>query len=170
MGIKRSKIPVSDSFSKRQLDLECLETMDYPHDRYVEMTPSVTLDVPRIVSGPQKLAQRYVVLFTTILGSDFIRPGFGSNLLGVVETGNVGSVTEIELLAKFANSEAMNRIREDDASEDFGPQPDDEKLDRSWIESVVVDTAERTVKVYASLLTVAGERITFIVPTSAGIY
>lgn len=165
-----SSIKISTSFSKRQLDLECLETMDKPYDTFIELETSATFDVPRVVSGPQKLAQRYVVLFTTIIGSDRLRSDFGTTLLRVVETGNVNSEAELKLMASVANSMTMNAIRADDADAEYGPQPDDEKLLRSYIDDVVVDRETRDVRIYVSLITVAGEDITFIVPTKAGIY
>ncbi len=165
------KIDTTTSYSRRQLDLECLQSMDEPYTSFVEVTPSVTYETPKIVSGAQKLAQRYAVLFTTIIGSDIIEPGFGTTLYDRLERGNFGSYADIVFMANVANSGARARIKEDDAHDGtYGSQPDDEKLDDSWISDVKVDSVNRRISIYASILTAAGESLTFVVPTEAGIY
>ena len=163
-------IPVTTSFSKREVDLECLQSMIEPVEKYKEVQPSITLFTPKIVTGPQKLMQRYVVLFTTITGSDRLRPDDGSRLIPACETGYVNSLADLNYMAAKANNDTRERIIADDNDETFGIQPDDEKLEDCWIDSVVVDKDSRTVSVYASILTRAGESLTFVVPTTAGIY
>ena len=164
-------LPTSTSYSKRQLDLESLQSMRVPSTAYEEVVPSVSYMVPKIAAGPQKLVQRYAVLFTTVTGSDPVRPDDGTNLYGVFDTGNIGSTSAVRLMANMANSIVRDRIREDDSNEDtFGRQPDDEKLDDCWISRVSVDTTSRTISVYASIRSRAGTEVEFIVPTSAGIY
>lgn len=165
------EIKTTTSYSKRQLDLECLQSLDRPVNSFVEVVPSVTFDTPKIVAGPQKLVQRYAVLFTTIIGSDIMDKDFGTTLLGKIDHGNFGGYSEINLLAQEANIATKQRIfRDDENTELYGNQPDDEKLQDSWVSRVAVNKVERTIDVFISILTVAGENITFVVPTVAGIY
>lgn len=164
-------IPVSTDYSGKQLDLECLQSLPEPDNRFTEVDPSVTSKTPKIVSGPQKLAQRYAVLFTTIIGSDTMDPDFGTRLLDKVVSGNFGGYTEVEFLANTANLFTKERImQDDDAVDRFGDIPDDEKLKDCWISNVVVDKENRRISIFASILTVAGESITFMVPTVAGVF
>lgn len=166
-----AEIKKTTSFSGRQLDLECLQSMDHPSTSFVEVTPSVTFDTPKIVSGPQKLAQRYAVLFTTVTGSDIMDPDFGTTLFGRIDHGNFGGYTEVNLLANEANIATKQRIiAADNNTDTYGKIPDDEKLKDSWISRVVVDKNARTIDVFVKILTVAGEDITFVVPTPSGIY
>ena len=163
-------IESTTDYSNRLLDLECLQTVEYPDTRSVEVLPGITNDTPKIVAGPQKLVQRYAVLFTTIIGSDVMRKNFGTTLLSKVVSGNFGGYTEVEFLANSANMYAKERIQEEDDDDRFGNQPDDEKLSDSWISDIVVDREERRIAIHASILTAAGELVTFVVPTPAGIY
>ena len=161
----------STSYSRRQLDLESLQSMRQPSTSYEEVVPSATYDTPKIVAGIQKLVQRYAILFTTVTGSDVMRPTDGTGLYGIIDSGNVGSTASIKIMANRANAMVKSRIRADDDNEDvFGRQPSDEKLDDCWISRVSVDTTSRSVSVYASIRSVAGSEVEFIVPTSAGIY
>lgn len=158
-------------YSKRQLDLECLQSMRIPDTRFVEVIPSVSYEQPKIVAGAQKLAQRYAVLFTTIIGSDKMDPSFGTTLYDRVVRGNFGSTVEVGFMANIANSMTRERIKSDDENTDaFGNQPEDEKLDDCWISDVKIDHQERRISIYASIQTAAGDTLTFLVPTEAGIY
>lgn len=164
-------LPSTTSYSGRQLDLEALQSMDAPHVSWTEVTPGVVADTPKIVAGAQKLVQRYAVLFTTLTGGDVMRPDDGTPLCGVYETGNFGSTVDIELMAQDANSTCRARMREDDADEEtFGTHPADEMLDDCWIDRVTVDRTTRTVSIFASIRSMAGNEISFVVPTTAGIY
>ena len=163
-------IESTTDYSNRLLDLECLQTIDHPDTKSVEVFPGITNDTPKIVAGPQKLVQRYAVLFTTIIGSDVMRPGFGTTLLSKAISGNFGGYAEIEFLANSANMYAKERILEEDDDERFGNQPDDERLSDCWISDIDVDRIDRKIAIHASILTAAGEQVTFVVPTPAGIY
>jgi hypothetical protein len=135
------------------------------------MTPSATFETPKIVAGAQKLAQRFIVLFTTTLGSDKFNTDFGTKLTDAAKYGNTTGYTDIELMANMANEQARDAIFAADADTDtYGAIPDDEKLANSWISDVVVDKDTRTVRIYVSIVTAAGEAITFVVPTTSGIY
>ena len=165
------KMPSTTSYSKRQLDLEVLQSLQEPVTSYTEVVPSATALVPKIVAGPQKLVQRYAVLFTTITDSDIVHPGEGTELYGIFDTGNVGGAGMIRLYAEAANSMARRMIKADDENEaTFGKQPADEKLDDSWIRDVVVDRSTRSISIYVSIRSAAGSVVTFVVPTSAGVY
>jgi hypothetical protein len=165
------EIKETTSYAGRQLDLECLQTMKHPTQFFVEMTPSATYDTPKIVAGPQKLAQRYVVLFTTVTGSDIMNPRFGTDFIGRVDHGNFGGYVEVRFLADEANRITKQRIKEDDRnSAVYGDSPADERLRDSWITNIEVSKADRKIRVHISILTEAGNSIEFVVPTKAGIY
>lgn len=164
-------IPVSTSYVGRQLDLEALQSLQSPSTSFVEVVPSVSFDDPKIVSGMQKLAQRYAILFTTIRGSDMEDINFGTDLYSVFETGNVSGTSALYLRAEAANRMVKSRIIAEDSDEaTFGAQPDDEKLSDCWVDRVDVDTTTRRISVFVSIRSVAGSGVTFIVPTKSGIY
>ena len=163
------KIQTTNSYYKRQLDIECLQSMLAPSEDYTELYPSVSKNKTKAVSGIQKLAQRYVVLFTTELGSDVFMPDFGSTFIKTAERCNVSSIYKLEFLANEANF-VTKRLLKDEDPETYGKQNDDERLDDSWIVSVSADYNERKIVVHAAIRSVAGDVLDFVVPTTNGIY
>jgi len=168
----QTSVKTTTNYYKRQLDIECLQSMVTPSTEYQELTPSASKNQTKAVSGIQKLVQRYVVLFTTLTGSDVFNKYIGTNLVDVCSRGNVPGLSYVDLMANTANFKTQDKIKHDDESNAarYGDQPDDEKLQESRIVDVTLDTVTRTIRIHVSIRSVAGDSVTFVVPTTYGVF
>lgn len=155
-------------YAGRTVDLLLLKTvLDVPAvNQRVQVDVSDGADEPMIVTGIEKLVQRYALLFLNALGSTKFRPNHGTNLIPRASRGMIYSMATLESSAAEANLFASRQIRLADEGDDI---PDDERLVSSEITDLVFVRTAAQVKISIRLTTAAGQSYVYIVPVNMGI-
>ena len=156
------------NYAGRTVDLLLLKTvMDVPAvNQRVQVDVSDGTDDPRIVTGIEKLVQRYALLFLNAMGSTKFRPDHGTNLIPRAAKGLIYSRSTLESAAAEANLFASRQIRLADEGDDI---PDDERLVSSEITDLVFVRTAAQVKISIRLTTAAGQSYVYIIPVNMGI-
>ena len=155
-------------YAGRTVDLLLLKTvLDVPAvNQRVQVDVSDGTDEPRIVTGIEKLVQRYTLLFLNALGSTKFRPDHGTNLIPRAAKGLIYSLATLESAAAEANLFASRQISLADDGDDI---PDDERLVASEITDLVFVRTAAKVKISIRLTTAAGQSYVYIIPVNMGI-
>ena len=156
------------NYAGRTVDLLLLKTvLDVPAvNQRVQVDVSDGTDDPRIVTGIEKLVQRYALLFLNAMGSTKFRPDHGTNLIPRAAKGLIYSLATLESAAAEANLFASRQIRLADDGDDI---PDDEHLVASEITDLVFVRTAAKVKISIRLTTAAGQSYVYIIPVNMGI-
>lgn len=156
-------------YSGRTVDLLLLKTvLDVP-----VVMKRVSLDVsnvsgePMIVSGVEKMVQRFAVAFINAAGSTMFRPDHGTEMIPKVAKGLVYDMSTLESVAAMANMDAKSEIMSADEGEDT---PDDERLVDSEVVDLNFSREKSRVSVSIRLTTAAGTSYTYIIPVAIGVH
>lgn len=163
--MSRSKV----DYAGRTVDLLLLKTvLDVPvMNKRVGIDVSNVSGEPMIVTGVEKLVQRFAVAFINAMGSTKFRPNHGTNIVPQVSKGLVYDMSSLEVEAAEANLLAKTQTIEGDADEDT---PDDEKLVDSEVTDLEFYRAEARIKISVRLTTAAGDSYTYIIPVPIGVH
>lgn len=163
--MSRSKV----DYAGRTVDLLLLKTvLDVPvMNKRVGIDVSNVSGEPMIVTGVEKLVQRFAVAFINAMGSTKFRPNHGTNIVPQVSKGLVYDMSSLEVEAAEANLLAKTQTIEGDADEDT---PDDEKLVDSEVTDLEFSRAEARIKISVRLTTAAGDSYTYIIPVPIGVH
>lgn len=163
--MSRSKV----DYAGRTVDLLLLKTvLDVPvMNKRVGIDVSNVSGEPMIVTGVEKLVQRFAVAFINAMGSTKFRPNHGTNIVPQVSKGLVYDMSSLEVEAAEANLLAKTQTIEGDADEDT---PDDEKLVDSEVTDLEFSRAEARIKISVRLTTSAGDSYTYIIPVPIGVH
>ena len=162
------------SYAGRQVDLELLKHVEDPADfvKLRRVHPTASME-PRIVSGIEKVVQRYANIFLTKIGSVKLDGKVGNELLDSIARGMVSNQSRLDHLAAVANSSTVRAMKVDDGKPDiYGPSPPDERIEHAEIvkaELIYNVLTGGRVHVHVKLFTEAGEDFVFIVPVAAGV-
>lgn len=161
-------------YAGRTVDLLLLKTiLDVPVAmKRMDLDVSNVAGEPMIVSGVEKMVQRFAVAFLTAMGSAMFRPDHGTRIIPDVAQGRIYNMSTLEASAAEANMLARTQIKTSDAAADNAGEdtPDDERL----VDSEVVDlkfyraSAKATVSI--RLTTAAGSSYTYIIPVAIGVH
>ena len=154
--------PTSTDYTGRTVDLEAMQTVMAPAtSRRLELT-STSGDTSRRITGIQKLAQRYAILFLTLNGSVRFRPTQGAEFVGVVAAGRIQDRNS--LLGYFVSADAdVKQQLADEVTED---DPDDEVLASSELIDYDVSPGTGRLWLRVNLTSRAGDSYTFFIPAS----
>ena len=152
------------SYSNRTVDLSILKSPTGTEGDII-VNPDVSL-TPMMVTGVQKLVQRFATTFLTIKGTVENYSDFGTPIMQKALSGGIYSEATFTTAAAEANALAFRQIRE--ADEDLDT-PDDEKLESSDIINLSLDRGSGTLSVTIELTTAAGAIVTFVTPLETGI-
>ena len=159
--------PYTTNYSGRQVDIELLQSITKPV-KLKKVNVSNVSETPKIVTGIEKLAQRYTLLFLSTLGSIHFDTDQGTELVGQLLGGVIQNRGNLESAFAVANNLVMQQFEKDDLKTDiYGEIQDDENLDDVKLLDFDIEQATGTIYLQIQLITVAGDDITFIVPTSA---
>lgn len=122
---------------------------------------------PMIVTGVEKMVQRYAVLFINAVGSTKFRPDHGSEIVPDVSAGLVYNMATLETAAAGANLVAFRNMAIADVAEDT---PDDERLVESDIIDLEYSRESQKVMVSVKLTTAAGQSYVYIIPVGVGVH
>ena len=117
--------------------------------------------VSSFCAGIQKLMQRYLVAFCTIIGSQPNYPTFGTDFMSKLESGGRYSQTDIYHMFNFANSDVTSDFMEYQRTATV-TLPDDEQLMKAELLdfSAIGDVLQMRIQ----LTSKQGDSVTFVVP------
>ena len=150
----------STDYIDRTVDLEVLQTAAVP-EASMQLTQSVSAGgVSRRITGMQKLAQRYALLFLTRLGTVRFSELQGTQF---IEAANNGLIqTRNALIGQFVAADSSVRRQLD--AELIGDEPADEILASSSLDSYNIDPGTARLVLKINLVSAAGESYTFVIP------
>lgn len=152
------------NYSGRTVDLLLLQFVDQPKSD-VKVKPDVSKS-PRMVTGIEKLVQRYALLFLTQVGSVKNCPNEGTEFMNRLGSGHIYDDNTLRSNAALANKTVFNLIRVEDKALDTA---DDEALLSSEITDLSMDRSTATVYVTVAITSVAGEKYVYTTPLSSGV-
>ena len=161
--MERNKV----DYSGRTVDLLLLKTvLAVP-----TVNKRVSLDAdgePMIVTGVEKMVQRYAILFINAIGSTKFRPEHGTDVVPNVSAGLVYNMATLETTAAGANLEALRQMTISDAEED--DTPDDERIVDSEVTNLEFSREKSKIKISVRLTTAAGNSYVYIIPVGVGVH
>lgn len=116
-----------------------------------------------ICTGPQKLAQRFLIKLFTITGSVKYRPTDGCNFMSTILSGNLRSSADTFL----AFSVAVATLRRQFVTEDLLVTQRDEQFKSAELQTVKIQADQITL--YINLTSQAGTSAVAILPISASV-
>lgn len=127
---------------------------------------NVTLEFGKIstyCAGVQKLIQRYMIIFLTLLGSQPKFPTFGTDFYSRLTGSNLVSRADMIHLFNFANLTTIKTIKEHQSTKT--DIPEDEQLNTAYLNSLLISGDTLSLKVVIE--TSAGSTVDFVVPLPA---
>lgn len=122
---------------------------------------------PMIVSGVEKMVQRFANIFITAMGSVKFRQTTGTNLVPQVAKGYVYNMATLEVEAAEANMLARKQVMAGDEDEDT---PDDERLVASDVTNLEFLREKAMVRIHIKLTTAAGSSYNYVIPVGIGVH
>lgn len=164
-----SSARTTSSYAGRTVDLLMLKTvLDVPAiNRRVEIDVSNAKDEPMIVSGIEKMVQRYALSFLNALGSTKFSPNHGTNIVPSVANGLVYNMSTLEAAAAEANLLAFRSVVSSDEGEDT---PDDERLVDAEVDGMSFSREKSSVYVSIRLESAAGDSYVYVIPVGVGVH
>lgn len=156
-------------YSGRTVDLLLLKTvLNVPAvGQRVQIDVSNVSGEPMIVTGVEKLAQRFLNVFVNAIGSAKFMDGYGTDIVPSVANGYVYSESTLEAAAAEANMLARHQIVLADQDLDT---PDDETLVSSEVIGLEFSREQSKIKISIKLTTAAGSSYTYIIPVGVGVH
>jgi len=159
--------PSTVDYNGRQVDIEWLQSILAPNTSakrlYMQFSPDT-----KIVTGMQKMAQRFTNTFLTIVGDVKFDQNFGTTFWDDLFAGagqNLGRVAAVTALAIMY---ARNNMGEDDANtEVYGEIPADERIKNATLLDYSIDVNNGVLSIQIELTSLAGGAYTFVLPVQA---
>lgn len=157
-------ITVSTDYSGRLVDLEFLQSITSIND-VTAVSKSIALQQPKMVTGMQKLLQRYTTILLTTLGGVHLMPDQGTRFLSQVLRGGGRSRGHILQTFAFANVDVIEQLRrEDNATDLFGQQEPDEMIGIANLIDYTVDTGKGILSLVIYIENKVGETFNYVLP------
>jgi len=153
-------------YSGRTVDLLLLKTVI----AVPVVNKRVSLDVaddPMIVTGVEKMVQRYAIAFINAIGSTMFRPDHGTNLVPDAAKGLIYDMATLEADAAESNMLAFNQITAADSDEET---PDDERLVDSEVVGLEFSRADSRIRISVKLTSAAGNSYVYVIPVGVGVH
>ena len=148
------------SYLNRLIDLEMLQTITSPTG-VKRVTISIAKSKPKIVTGIQKLAQRYTNLFLTILGDIQFAQEVGTNFIREVISGVIANYGRFFEVFAIANTMTIDQLLKDTTG-----LPDDEIIKTAELIDFDVNVSTGIVMLKIQITSLAGDSIEYVLPTS----
>lgn len=159
--------PSTIDYSNRQVDIELLQTIPEPVE-LIRVNLALSNSTPKIVTGLQKVVQRYALLFLSTVGEVKFSQRQGAYILSQVGGGRIQNRGQLQAAFASANSRVLGQMRSDDAQTTaYGTMPADEIIVDARLLDFDIDFEKSTVYLQIQLLTQAGTSVTYVVPVTA---
>lgn len=157
-------ITPSTDYSGRLVDLEYLQTVMTPTG-VTPVSKSLALKQPKMVTGLQKLLQRYTILLLTNIGDVYLAPSQGTDFIANVLKGGGRSRGHIIRTWAFANVDVVAQLRREDNDTDlYGPVEDDERIARADLIDYTVNTSTSMLNLVIYIENEVGASSRYVVP------
>lgn len=156
-------------YSGRTVDLLLLKTvLGVPaYNERVQIDVSNVSGEPMIVTGIEKMVQRFALLFINSLGSTKFMPDHGTDIVPMVTSGKIYDMATLESAAAKANLVARTQMVEADSLENT---PDDERITDSVVEGYSFSREQAKVKISIRLTSAAGSSYVYVIPVAVGVH
>ena len=162
-----SYMPYKVDYSGRQVDVEMLQSVSKPADLVAVSLTSVQ-KTAKIVTGIEKLVQRYALLFLSSIGTVHFVQEQGTYILSNLLAGGIQSRGVLQGLFAVNNVNVLDQLRKDDDRPDiYGDTQPDEVIASADLLDCNVDAASGIVYMQVQITSQAGDAVTFIVPVTA---
>jgi hypothetical protein len=156
----------STDYTGRQLDLELLQSIANPVGSQA-VSVSTVQKPPKVVTGVEKLVQRYALLFLTVRGELVYDIMQGTDFIQAMLMGSIQDQAALQAQFAAANELVLGQLQQDDdAVTTFGQPPDDELIASVQLLDSTIDYATATVMLSIELTTRAGTSVTFVLPAT----
>ena len=152
-------------YSNRQIDLEIMQTIVKPTSITL-LALSLTQYPIKVVTGMQKMAQRFAIVFLTQLGEVHFDQAFGTNFWYNLVHGSAQNTGQLQVAITLANTDAVSIMQNDDISTVYGTVPEDEQIASATLLNFTVDTSTGTLYLQTSLTNQAGDSYVYVLPLS----
>lgn len=159
-------------YANRQLDMELLQHVADPVDQRVYPSVDHRKDGsgPSVVTGMQKVVQRYANLLLTDLGSVKFDSSVGGEFLSDIREGRIQSNSYLEFSFALASDNAVRKMVSDDEMTDvYGDIPDDERILGANLVDYELRPEKGSIYVHVAIETVAGESYEYVIPVRMGV-
>ena len=150
-------------YSGRTSDILLLRTVKSPGGDQI-VSVNAAEEQPHIVSGIEKMVQRYMVFLLSQAGTCALEPDKGTDLLGDVTSGKIYNIETLRSSVARAKSYADKAMLE---SIEDGDR-EDESFKSSEIVDLSIDSPRMSVVISIKLTSAAGESYTYITPVPVG--
>ena len=158
--------PTNTNYANRQVDVELLQTVTQPAN-LVPVTVSTVRTAPKMVTGIEKLVQRYTLLLLTHTGTVHFDQAQGGDLLTLVFGGYVQDAGQLNYAFASANSIVVAALYAEDINTDvYGVVPDDEQISSATLLDAQVDRNTATAYLRIRINSKAGTSFEFVVPVT----
>ena len=147
-------------YTGRLLDIQLLNTIVVP-DGIHEMRLSILAVEPKMVTGIQKLIQRYAILFLTSLEDIKYDPNTGTTFLPAMFGGAINSPGRLTSYFAVGNSNVVSILKKDIVG-----LPDDEILVSADLTDYNIDYARGWLYLRVTIINKAGDSTLFVVPAA----
>lgn len=156
-------------YAGRTVDLLLLKTvLSVPvFNKRVQIDVSNVSGEPMIVTGIEKMVQRYALLFINAMGSTKFMPNHGTEIVPLVTKGMVYDMATLESAAAEANVTARMQMMLADETEET---PDDERIVDSQVLEYAFSRENAKVKISVRLTSAAGSSYVYIIPVAVGVH
>ena len=155
----------TSDYSDRQIDVELMQTIRQPTG-VTALQLSFTSEASRVVTGMQKLAQRYTVLLLTQLGDVHFAQDQGTSFWADMLRGAAQNAGQVTMAFNFASIDAVSQMQVEDGDDRFGEIPDDERIRSATLSDFSVDVVNATLHLEVLLTNRAGDTYTYVLPTT----
>lgn len=145
-------------YTGRLVDIEYLKAIRVPEG---SQSVKIALVDPAIVTGIEKLVQKYTLLFLTPTGSVQFDSEFGTPFTQAIINGTLVNYGQLYAEFAYANTLVVRAMLADVAD-----LPDDEIIDTAVLVDSNIDFANSTLMLTILLTTAAGTSAKFVIPTS----
>lgn len=159
-------IITTTDYTGRQIDVELLQTVIQPVE-VLRVSLSTIVTPAKMVTGIQKLVQRYALLLLTNIGDVNFAQDQGGDLLRMVLGGYVQDLGQLQFAFASANTAVVRMLSDDDLDTDaFGSVPADERISSAVLLDSRVDKATSTAFLRIQVVSQAGSDFTFVLPVT----
>lgn len=158
--------PTTTNYSERQVDIEWMQSVVKPKTAPTQLGLSFTSGT-KIVTGMQKMAQRFTSIFFTMAGDVNFDQDHGTDFLVDVMRGAAQNIGQVAVAVNQAIVDVLEQMQSDDLDTTYGDQPDDERIVNASLLDYRIDRATGTLFVRIELTNALGAAYTYVLPVQA---
>jgi len=148
----------SIDYTGRLIDIEWLKAVRVPEG---SQSVQIALTPAAIVTGIEKMIQRYTLMFLTPTDSVYLDPTFGTPFTQAIINGTIINYGQLSAEFAYANTLVLQVMRTD-----IELLPDDEIVTSVKMTDANIDFSNSTLMISLLMTTRAGTTAEFVIPTS----